>query len=171
MSLKDLRHQYNDMAREVVSWTDGLGKPLDVEIAQTVIFLNLLGVKTVQSCHGHVEEKGVAYPWIMFHATEPADPEWYKDEALREVASAEVGVLYSKCLDLLEEFYGQRQVHYRIMLGFSQIGYGFILQSNGVAALSVDNKEECGTMYPLFVAEMAHFTDFLRQKYFLSTTE
>lgn len=57
------KQRWDDMAREVDSWTDGLGMGIDEKIKDTVIVLNLLGFKTRQSCEGHLSW-GHSYPWI-----------------------------------------------------------------------------------------------------------
>ncbi|MDQ2715442.1 MAG: hypothetical protein M3Z08_11095 [Chloroflexota bacterium] len=49
-------------AEDYVSrFTDRLGTPLETGIIETVIVLNLLGLRTFQSCEGHLTH-GCAYP-------------------------------------------------------------------------------------------------------------
>ncbi|MDQ2906387.1 MAG: hypothetical protein ABI456_07475 [Ktedonobacteraceae bacterium] len=51
-------------AEDYVSrFTDRLGTPLEAGIIETVIVLNLLGLRTFQSCEGHLRH-GCAYPWV-----------------------------------------------------------------------------------------------------------
>lgn len=57
--------QWQAMAKEVDSWVDGLGMPIDPGIKKAIIVLNLLGFKTCMSCQGH-SDSGLAYPWIDF---------------------------------------------------------------------------------------------------------
>lgn len=64
---------WNSMAAEVDSWVDALGKPIDINIKETIIILNLLGFKTSQSCEGHMDW-GRPYPWVSF-STEDVDIE------------------------------------------------------------------------------------------------
>jgi hypothetical protein len=59
------KQRWDEMAREVDTWTDGLGMPIDEKIRDTIIVLNLLGLKTQQSCEGHLDH-GRFYPWISF---------------------------------------------------------------------------------------------------------
>ncbi len=59
------QQQWEQMAQQVDSWTDGLGKTIDPEIKETVIALNVLGFTTYHSCEGHLNW-GNAYPWITF---------------------------------------------------------------------------------------------------------
>src|ERR1700685_3524831 len=47
--------RWQEMEKEVDSWTDALGLGIDGGIKKTVIVLNLLGFKTQQSCEGHFE--------------------------------------------------------------------------------------------------------------------
>ncbi len=55
--------RYLEMRERVATFTDKLGTPLDPGIEETVIALNLLGLKTVQSCEGHLDH-GCPYPWV-----------------------------------------------------------------------------------------------------------
>ncbi len=57
--------KWEKMAQEVDTWTDGLGMPIDKEIKELVIALNVVGISTYQSCEGHLDW-GLAYPWISF---------------------------------------------------------------------------------------------------------
>lgn len=43
--------------------TDRLGMPIDEKIIRVVAVLNLYGIRTIQSCEGHLDH-GYAYPWI-----------------------------------------------------------------------------------------------------------
>lgn len=64
------QQQWDNLAREVDTWTDGLGYPIDQGIKDTVIALNLLGFTTRQSCEGHLDQ-GDANPWIDFTLNQP----------------------------------------------------------------------------------------------------
>ncbi len=59
------KERWYAMEKKVDSWTDGCGKLLDTGIKKMVIVLNLLGIKTEQSCEGHLNW-GRAYPWVSF---------------------------------------------------------------------------------------------------------
>jgi hypothetical protein len=54
---------------EVRHITDGLGKPIDSGIRETVAILQLIGLHTTASCEGHLDW-GLPVPWIRFHAPE-----------------------------------------------------------------------------------------------------
>jgi len=56
---------WDEMAKEVDTWVDGIGKRIDEGIKETVIGLNALGVTTRQSCEGHLDW-GHPYPWVDF---------------------------------------------------------------------------------------------------------
>lgn len=51
------------IAREIDSTVDGLGKPLEEKIKESVIGLKAHGFGTTASCEGHVDS-GLPYPWI-----------------------------------------------------------------------------------------------------------
>jgi len=54
---------WDAMSTEVSHWIDGAGYPIDKEIKETVIALNLMGIETIASCEGHLDH-GSLYPWI-----------------------------------------------------------------------------------------------------------
>ena len=52
--------------KEVSTYTDGLGRGMDKKIINVVTGLNLLGIKTIMSCHGHLNRS--LFPYIIFEA-------------------------------------------------------------------------------------------------------
>lgn len=63
------RASWEEACAEVAQFTDNLGCEVDDGIFDTVVALNLLGLRTVQSCEGHLNY-GHPYPWVWV-----ADPE------------------------------------------------------------------------------------------------
>ncbi len=80
--------EWESMSQQVNSWTDKLGKPVDENIKETVIVLNLLGLKTVRSCEGHLDS-GCSYPWVDMDLSNPHFDELSKkhDELLMQIKS------------------------------------------------------------------------------------
>lgn len=73
---------------EVSKLTDKLGCKVDAGIFDAVVTLNLLGLRTCQSCEGHLDY-GLPYPWIDFETDEfPAFKQALED-ADREELSVE----------------------------------------------------------------------------------
>jgi len=54
---------YQEMHDLVSTFTDKLGTLVDPGIFETVVALNLLGLRTFQSCEGHLDH-GCPYPWV-----------------------------------------------------------------------------------------------------------
>lgn len=77
------QEQWQQLAQEVDTWTDGMGLPIDSEIKETVIVLNLLGIVTSQSCEGHLDW-GLCHPWVDF------------DKKIDEVESIALSALQKK---------------------------------------------------------------------------
>src|SRR5262245_3085441 len=61
---------WDNMSDEVDHWTDGIGYPIDKEIKEIVIALNLVGIKTIASCEGHFDH-GNLYPWVDLEVSSP----------------------------------------------------------------------------------------------------
>jgi hypothetical protein len=64
------QEMWDKMSYEVNHWVDGIGHPIDKEIKETVIALNLLGIKTTASCEGHADH-GTLYPWVDINNITP----------------------------------------------------------------------------------------------------
>jgi hypothetical protein len=62
-----LSSHWLETAQRLEGATDALGTPIDKDIMEAVIALNVLGVMTDSSCEGHIG-RGYAAPWIDFHA-------------------------------------------------------------------------------------------------------
>jgi hypothetical protein len=77
---------WQEMKVVVDQITDRLGYPIEENIKDTVIALNLLGFQTFGSCEGHLDH-GHSYPWIDIEF-ERADIEKYLQE-IRELAGEE----------------------------------------------------------------------------------
>jgi hypothetical protein len=90
------QQQWQEMKDKMDSMADAAGAGIEEGIKDTVIFLNLLGFNTYQSCEGHVYAGRVA-PWIDFEA--PNKPEWYFNK------QKEIYEEYSKRLNIpVEDF-------------------------------------------------------------------
>lgn len=66
MVLSIKQDQQERWERSIEQWrhvTDGLGQTIDPGILETVVVLNLLSVRTIASCEGHLHLGG-AYPWV-----------------------------------------------------------------------------------------------------------
>ena len=163
---------------------DRLGCPLDAEIRETVIALNLLGFQTCQSCEGHLDH-GCLYPWIDFETD--TCPAWYEqaqEDACREGLSTEEeeaatdrlmaqvaayhheNHLYTRLSTVLDTFYESRAEYpenWRIILYCMHPGYYRLCSACGFEAdewpkhLWVENLVRGQ-------AEMASFTAFLKQR-------
>lgn len=61
---------WEEACAEVAQFTDRLGCEVDEGIFDTVVVFNLLGMRTFQSCEGHLDH-GCPYPWVTLVAKEP----------------------------------------------------------------------------------------------------
>ena len=83
------------MSENVNHWSDSIGYPIDQEVKETVIVLNLLKIITAASCEGHLDH-GHAYPWIDLEIT--------PDDALAMLnESADIYALLNKEIAFLQE--------------------------------------------------------------------
>lgn len=65
--------EWNALVEEFSRVTDAVGRYIDSEIFETVVVMNALGFRTVQSCGGHLEKKrGLLLPWVDFQAADPS---------------------------------------------------------------------------------------------------
>ncbi|MBE3560460.1 MAG: hypothetical protein IMW89_14735 [Ktedonobacteraceae bacterium] len=56
---------FEEAEAEVRQWGDRQGNGIDPLMIPVVAGLNLLGIRTIQSCEGHLDH-GFGYPWVMF---------------------------------------------------------------------------------------------------------
>lgn len=61
---------WDKMSYDIDHWIDGIGYPIDKEIKDIVIALNVLGIKTTASCEGHFDH-GYLYPWVELEIFSP----------------------------------------------------------------------------------------------------
>src|SRR5258708_14434953 len=54
--LEEKERRWNAINKKIDSITDKLGKPIDEEIKELIVGLNILGFRTTMSCFGHIRE-------------------------------------------------------------------------------------------------------------------
>ncbi|MCB1118060.1 MAG: hypothetical protein KDK50_05735 [Chlamydiia bacterium] len=154
---------WNELAKEVETWGDALGNPLDNGIKDCVIALNLIGFQTSQSCEGHADW-GSPYPWVHIEIPSLHNAKGNRYEIDKLIyQSEEVRFLN----ELLEDFYKNHPHCYRKALSLGHtVGYHAIrlMPSNGeyVFALPVD---ELKSRLADFQAEMKSFTQYLIDRF------
>ena len=177
------------MAPQVDKWGDGLGMPIDSGIKETVIILNLLGVKTSSSCEGHID-RGLPYPWINLDNNKDSRFVWEKinkvQKQIRELQEsnnkensqelfAQNRYLFSQLeqssqnvitpiYSLLEKFYDQKNIKYDTILQFSFKSFPR-MHSLGVNRQDVRSPDEKKNKLKEYQDEMNDFTDFLLGEY------
>jgi hypothetical protein len=187
------QQQWDHFAREVDSWTDGLGSPIDPGIKETVIVLNLLGFPTRQSCEGHLDH-GNANPWIdlsldhqpqivvlqdqvsAFVRTELTEqlpegvqlkPAFDRFEYLRFVYQKEANRYFQPLFELLDEFYQTHEASEDDRLSILVEGV-IRLSSSGGRLQEQRSESERAAKLQSYRDEMNAFTQFLKQRLFAS---
>jgi glutathione synthase/RimK-type ligase-like ATP-grasp enzyme len=80
---------------EINSLVDALGAHIDPGIKEAVIALNLLGINTIASCEGHMDEEnghGTDFPWIDVAASDEPENRFVGQEKIYEEVAEEYGV-------------------------------------------------------------------------------
>ena len=127
---------WDETVKHFTNVTDKLGKGIDAGIFETVVVLNILEVRTTQSCEGHLEW-GVPYPWIDIQ------PEIEQKFLLHQY---------------LARFYEQRPLNFDSILTF----HGYRLRSAGAAFSPLFSGAEQAQRLQTYQAEMTSFTTFLK---------
>lgn len=183
---------WQQVVTEFSQVTDRLGQPIDHGIFNTVVGLNMFGIHTSQSCEGHLE-RGIAAPWVEIRPLETPESKQAKadaQQAMKRADSAErmgepeerVTELYKqarrlqqeaqkpmleemrKAIELLKEFYQERNIAYDRMLTL----HGSRLESQSVPLQEIVSPEVRKQNLDEYQEEMKAFADFLRQKYMSS---
>lgn len=184
---------YQEMQTIVSKLTDKLGQGMDAGIAETVVFLNLLGITTSQSCEGHLEH-GTGAPWVDIEdesvngqceeatklfklATQRKQQLGSINEEIlqlfEQAHQARLAVkrkhinLRQRLLSLLAAFYGQRQVAFDIHLVIqARVDGKSRLESQGADMQDVLPLEQRQQKLQVYQQEMQAFTAFLKHLYF-----
>lgn len=189
---KRREQQWKLRAAEIGYIVDGLGKPIDSGIFDTVVALNLFNIRTTQSCEGHLDH-GIASPWVQIEAPETdeivslrnrvnelseliekLENEGKQDEELtphykeirrlyEQIKRPQLGEI-QKAILLLKEFYESRQISYEKMLTI----HGNRLESQGAQLQDIISPENRGQKLLEYQQEMKSFTAFLRNKFIRS---
>lgn len=177
--------KWNEVAGRFSHITDGLGKPIDSGIFETVVALNMLKIHTYQSCEGHLD-RGLAYPWIDIEAPEyrllwKDEPPEIRElqmqlvearkhieqqetpqmqEAREKAKQADLQQRYT-LHQLLAEFYTDRHTSFDCMIAFSVRGR---IRSQGGDFLELLSPNEREQKLHAYQQEMSAFTDFLKSR-------
>ncbi|MGW0495768.1 hypothetical protein ACWD0Z_10165 [Streptomyces sp. NPDC003007] len=170
---RDQKNIWDQEKRAVRRLRDGLGKPVDPAIVETVAILRLLSFTTTGSCGGHADR--LLAPYVDFRsatnsndrqhieeAPDPATRRRRKNQTIQRNA-AELGRLVS----LLERFYDDGAVPYRqrlICQGFGLIGYRLTTQDADL--VTVASKDERRELVKRQRHEFDAFTAFLKAEFF-----
>src|SRR5687767_10818868 len=77
--INDLK-SWNQKIEELKGVGDKLGMGIDGGILEMVAALNLNGIKTTQSCEGHLD-RALAYPWVQIGSENNEDIDQKRDQA------------------------------------------------------------------------------------------
>lgn len=180
---------------------DGLGKPIDSKIIETVAGLNLLEITTTQSCEGHLSSGRTNYPWInigpkkggkayqkliesisikeegnkIYKAsglTLEVKTLYTKSRKLREAAKKSMLVEFQKVWPLLKEYYGQKPLDLDSHLILVDITpIQGCIYSQGALLQSLRTPKERKEKLMEYQQEMFGFGEFLKQKFLQSPNQ
>jgi hypothetical protein len=158
-----VEEELRKIKEKVDKMVDNLGMYVDEGIKETVVMMNAFGLRTSQSCEGHLD-KQIA-PWVGICPRIPKAKEWYENEALREKVKRQRNYYAKKAINLLNLFYRERKVPFDAMLGLARVGYGFRIQSNGAEIIGTYERREQAKKFEHYKKEMEDFTKFLKENY------
>lgn len=167
--LKSTEERIAEIRFNVDKATDKLGTPIDEGIKDTVIYLNALGLKTSQSCEGHLlDEDGHELPrspFVEIYPDEPERPDWVDDPELAVQMKQKSKEIYDNLTVVLEEFYkeiGQTTGEEKLTLW--QIAYGWRIEPESTEKLASLQGKDAEDLLAKQQHEMKRFTAFLEGK-------
>lgn len=107
MLINEKQKRYMTMKRKLKNSGDRLGRKIDKNIFETIVYLNLLDIPTSASCEGHLDH-GVAAPWIDFVPRPSRTLTKLQKRAEKQLGNlllAQESAKLSKKLDSLQEVY------------------------------------------------------------------
>lgn len=172
--------------------SDGHGTPIEHAVFEAVVALNALGLKTHQSCEGHLDH-GTCGPWIMVvnvearelyrqagDAMEQAQQKAYSSteqralyaryHALKGQADALIAVDHAKLLLYLRDFYELHPTvsHDCRLTAYSRVAGYVHLECLGTRIQPARTEEEKACWLQVYREEMQAFAAFLKQLYVAS---
>jgi len=176
---------WNKIAGEVDLIVDRLGKKVDEGIKETVIAFRASGLSTDGSCEGHLSpQKRSKGPWVDIGQAameivqrarqkvgdKPVDMNDPEISQLRQELSEVMLGERAHLLTLLDEFYTNRNVSFeqRLIVIFHSISARVI--SQGVELQDLYPQDIQKRRLESFRKEMDAFADFLKSKYFSSSS-
>ena len=166
---KETEKGLKEIEKRVERIKDAQGKPIEKGIKETDVLLNALGLRTSQSCEGHLEKTYSSAPWVEIYSRLASTKEGVKTEKIQETKERmEQQNLHfrKKATNLLGMFYQNREVPIEQRLCLSDIGiyHAFRIQSQGAEKLDNLTKEEQKNKLRRYRQEMQDFTQFLKEK-------
>ena len=160
---------WEELRAEVETMIDGLGKEVDEGIVEAVTALRAFDFPTEASCEGHIE-CGCPYPWVDIEV--PGSCERPNTIAEKEQVKSQRLLLENRLMELLDGFYAKRHPPYHAMLICGHFSLNcFRLRSAGGYVSEILGWGSCLEHFKLYQAEMAAFTNFLRELYLQSYTD
>ena len=156
--IKDVEKQVNEI-------TDKLGEPIDPGIKEAVAGFNIWKIPISQSCEGHLHKEGASFPWVEIYTPEPKG--WKESEEKKREWTIENLKHRKRTMEMLDEFYQDREMPFDARLSFSNIGIygGFRIQSTGAEIMPILSDKEQKEKLKLYRKEMNDFAKFLKDKY------
>ena len=143
MRVVDKNQAWKQIFDRVARIADRRGKKIDPGIMGMVLALNASGIRTTQSCEGHIDW-GLSYPWVR-------------------VAEQSCSTLER----FLEAFYDQHQILYDRMLMIEHLlDDEYMLRSHGGILQACRDLAKRTAKLKEYQEEMNAFTAFLQQCYF-----
>lgn len=190
-------HRWEQITLQVNASQDRLGKGIDQGIKDTVIALQAHEINTLQSCEGHLHW-GTGAPWVEIGAKVAEKGEQQITSLLQALDGVEhqhasplelekleeqLGKLQAettrenlterrKLMFLLQKYYEHRHVPYEQQLVLQSYGLGRTrLESQGAALQAIEVPEFRQQKLQAYQQEMNAFAQFLRESYFMSSTQ
>ena len=147
-----------DVKKAISNATDALGFPLDKDIVRPVVILNSLGLKTRQSCQGHLRRYNT-YPWISIFWVDERTPEYYKESRK---------IFFNTLFKDLEEFYQDRKTPYENIITFNFLDEKQLdVTLKSIGNLKIYNDIRKQKLQEQF-KELSDFCEYLNKKYQLN---
>lgn len=182
--------KWNEISTQIDQITDGLGRPIDRDIRESVIAFNAFGFQTAQSCEGH-SDRAAGNPWIDIKTPPIPELEAKTNKAYENAKKArleknpisdELFEIYHNFLDeerrpileesrrmseLLEKFYKMHQSSYDARIIIKNVYKGASrIESTGGFLQDIAEPQIREQKLAEYQGEMKAFTQFLKSRFF-----
>lgn len=154
--------QFKKIKQDLLKKQKDSDQCIDAGILDLVTALNCLGFRTDSSCEGHLNEKGIFFPWVVVVVEDDSNIDYNNNEQVDNLHFLNLEKQY-KLINLLSSFYEGRETafNHRLITGIMPGCGTELMPMSGYSTSIIEDAKERSNIYNIYKTEIADFTIFL----------